>query len=139
MIVVLDTNVVLPALNPAHPHARILDAWYAGRFVWAVSTDILLEYREVTVRQSGPARWQRLERLLDLAATHRGNLLRVAPSFQFLVIRGDRDDDKFADCAIVAGADYIITEDKHFRALQGSGYRPQPIAPDRFMRQFLAT
>ena len=47
MMVVLDTNVLLQALNPRHEYARIMDDWYAGRFIWAVSTDILMEYREV--------------------------------------------------------------------------------------------
>ena len=53
MMVVLDTNVLLQALNPRHEYARIMDDWYAGRFIWAISTDILMEYREVIVRQSG--------------------------------------------------------------------------------------
>ena len=28
------------------------------------------------------------------------------------------DDNKFVDCAIVAGADYIVSEDAHFRVLE---------------------
>lgn len=28
------------------------------------------------------------------------------------------DDNKFVDCAIVANAQYIVTEDKHFQVLQ---------------------
>jgi uncharacterized protein len=72
MTLVLDTNVVLQALNQLHPYAVILRAWHARRFTWALSTDMLLEYREVVIRQSGPARWQLLERLLDLAAAHGG-------------------------------------------------------------------
>ena len=56
MTVVLDTNVVVQALNPQNPLAPILDAWYGGEFVWAVSTDILMEYREVVIRQSGAMR-----------------------------------------------------------------------------------
>ena len=66
MIAVVDTNVVLQALNQRHPFAAILHAWYTGRFVWALSTDILLEYQEVVVRQSGHARWQTLGRFSAL-------------------------------------------------------------------------
>ncbi len=137
MIVVLDTNVVLQSLNQRHPFAVILDAWYAGRFIWALSTDILLEYQEVIVRKSGIARWQALARLLDLAATHGGNAQQVSPSFFFRTISADRDDDKFADCAIAANADYIITSDKHFAPLIGSGYKPQPITPEEFISRHL--
>jgi hypothetical protein len=81
MIIVLDTNVVLQALNQRHPTAVILHAWYSGHFVWALSTDILMEYQEVIVRQSGFARWQALGRLLDLAVVHGHNTQRVSPAF----------------------------------------------------------
>ncbi len=30
----------------------------------------------------------------------------------------DEDDNKFVDCAIAAGADYIVTEDHHFDYLR---------------------
>ena len=139
MTVVLDTNVVLQALNQRHSHAVILHAWYAGRFVWALSTDILLEYHEVVVRESGPARWQIFERLLDLSVLHGGNTKPVSPAFFWRTISADRDDDKFADCAIAAEADYIITSDGHFQALIGSGFRPQPLTPEEFIRRHLAS
>jgi predicted nucleic acid-binding protein len=71
MIVVLDTNVVLQALNPRHTHAPIMDEWFSGRFVMAVSTDILMEYREVIVRRSGEARWNTLDHLIRLATDYR--------------------------------------------------------------------
>lgn len=124
MIVVLDTNVVLQALKPGHACSPIMDAWYAGRFVWGLSNDILMEYREVIVRQSGTARWNAFDNLLRLAATYRESVLYVSPSFHFRTITADRDDDKFADCAITAHADWIVTEDSHFRVLIGSGFKP---------------
>lgn len=137
MIIVLDTNVVLQALNQQHPTAVILHAWYSGRFVWALSTDILMEYQEVVVRQSGSARWQTLGRLLDLAIVHGHNTQLVSPAFFFRTISADRDDDKFADCAIAAHADFIVTRDKHFNVLVGSGFKPQPITPEEFIRLHL--
>ena len=30
----------------------------------------------------------------------------------------DADDDKFVDCAIACGADYLVTNDKHFNKLR---------------------
>ena len=133
MIVVLDTNVVLQALNQRHPYAPILRAWHAGRYHWAVSTEILFEYEEIIRRQSGPVRWAAFSRLLDLASAHTGTLRHIAPTFFFRTISADRDDDKFADCAITAHADYIITSDAHFRPLIGSGYKPQPLTPEAFL------
>jgi len=57
---------------------------------------------------------------------------------RFHTITGDPDDDAFADCAIAENADFIITSDHHFKALIGSGYRPQPITPEDFIRLHLA-
>jgi predicted nucleic acid-binding protein len=51
MIVCIDTNVVLSIFTLSHAHHPILQAWQLGRFTWAVSTDILLEYDEVMLRQ----------------------------------------------------------------------------------------
>jgi predicted nucleic acid-binding protein len=67
MILCLDTNTVVQALAQHHPFHPILDAWVTGHLTWAVSTPILLEYEEVLTRLSGPARWRKLARLMDLA------------------------------------------------------------------------
>ena len=40
------------------------------------------------------------------------------PHFRFGLIEQDPDDNKFVDCAIVAGAEYIVSEDAHFRVLE---------------------
>jgi predicted nucleic acid-binding protein len=41
--------------------------------------------------------------------------------------------------AIAASADYLITSDKHFNVLIGSGYKPQPVTPEEFITRFLTT
>jgi predicted nucleic acid-binding protein len=107
------------------------------RITWAVSTELLLEYEEVLTRMSGPARWRRLARLMDLAELTSGNLLRVTPSFHFQIITSDPDDNIFTDCAVTASADYLITEDQHFAALRNAGYKPQPITPGEFISKFI--
>jgi predicted nucleic acid-binding protein len=63
---------------------------------------------------SGAARWRKLARLMDLAELTSDNVIRVTPSFHFQVVTSDPDDNIFTDCAITAGADYLITEDRHF-------------------------
>jgi putative PIN family toxin of toxin-antitoxin system len=138
MIVCLDTNTVVQALAEGHPFHPILDAWVAGQVTWAVSTQVLLEYEEVLTRLSGPDRWRKLVRLMDLAELTSSNLLRVTPSFHFNIVTSDPDDNIFADCAITAGADYLITEDQHFAVLGNAGYKPQPITPREFIARFIA-
>ena len=137
MTVVIDTNSVLPMLGRRHSFAVILDAFIDGEFDWAVSNEILSEYEEVAVERMGRARFERFASILELGGQLHGTLLRVAPSFRFHLITADPDDDKFADCAIAAEADFIITSDHHFAALTGSGYKPQPITPEQFIRRHL--
>jgi len=116
MILCIDTNTVVQALAEHHPFHPILDAWVAGHVTWAVSTPILLEYEEVLTRLSGPARWRKLARLMDLAEITSSNLLRVTPAFRFHVVAGDPDDNIFTDCAITANAEFLITEGWRFPA-----------------------
>ena len=137
MIVVLDTNVVLQARSPLHAFHRILEAWKDGTFTLAVSTSILLEYEEVITAKAGAARWREFAAFLDAVAQAGGNLVTLAPAFRFRLIAGDADDDKFADCAIAAEADYVVTEDAHFEALKTAGHKPQPITPEEFIGRFL--
>jgi len=138
MIVCLDTNTVVQALAEGHPFHPILDSWVAGRLTWAVSTAVLLEYEEVLTRLSGPSRWRKLARLMDLAELTSRNFLRVTPSFRFHIITVDPDDNIFTGCAITAGADYLITEDQHFAVLENADFKPKPITPQEFISRFVA-
>jgi len=139
MIVCIDTNTVVQALAQHHHFHPILDAWVGGQLTWAVSTPILLEYEEVLTRLSGPSRWRKLARLMDLAELTSENLLRVTPSFHFHVVTADPDDNIFTDCAITADADYLLTEDAHFAPLVDVGYKPRPISPQEFIARFIAS
>ena len=42
----------------------------------------------------------------------------VDPQYRFHLIEQDYDDNKFVDCAIVSGADYIVSDDAHFEVLK---------------------
>ena len=138
MIVVIDTNTVLQALAARNILRPLMEAWFNGALVWAVSTEILLEYEEIITLCSGNARWRNLTAMLDVVEELRpANLKFVSPTYRFHLIVADPDDDKFADCAIAAEAEWIITEDTHFHAMKGSGHKPQPISPEDFIRRFL--
>ena len=137
MTVVIDTNVVLTMFKPSHANWRIFQAWAANRMQWAVSTDILLEYEEVMTRMNSATYAALAFQTMHAIESARRNLVRISPAFRFRLITSDVDDDKFADCAIAAEADYVITSDHHFDALTGSGYKPQPITPEEFIRRHL--
>jgi uncharacterized protein len=137
MTVCLDTGVLLQIFGRKQPFQPVLRALLDGRITLAVSTEILLEYQEVTTQLSGAERWRDVATLLDVLAQLHGNIRHVTPQFRFNVITTDPDDNKFCDCAITAEANFIVTEDSHFDALNSAGYKPKSIQPDEFIRQFL--
>ena len=137
MRVCIDTNVLVQLFGRNAAGRPIRDALLAGRIDWAVSNEVLLEYEEATTLLSGRTRWQQVERFLTLLFYLHGNVLFLEPHFRFGVISADPEDNKFCDCAIAAQADYIITSDRHFDTLVGSGYKPRPITPEEFIRSHL--
>lgn len=132
MMVCIDTNVLLQARAQSHPYGVILDACTYGWIDWAVSSSILLEYEEIITSLAGTAAWASMARLINLIDLS-GNLMHIAPHFRYQIIANDPDDNAFTDCAITAGADYVITEDRHFAPLANAGFKPQPITPARFI------
>lgn len=138
MIVVIDTNVVLTLFKRGHASRPIYDAWAAGSPEWAVSTDILLEYQEVASRINGAAYANLILRTLSAVGAWRDNVRLTSPSFRFRLITHDPDDDKFADCAITAHADYVITNDGDFLPLANAGYKAQAITPEEFIHRHLS-
>ena len=138
MTVCLDTSVFLQMFGRRQPFYRILRALLDGWIILAVSTEILLEYEEITVQLSGAKRWHDVAAFLELRVQLHGNIRQIEPHYRFGVVVADPDDNKFCDCAIAAEADFVITEDLHFGALESAGYKPQPITPDEFIRLHLS-
>lgn len=137
MTIVIDTNVMLPLFSANSRHGEIVRALVNGQLIWAVSQSVMSEYEEIITERSGRYRWQQVQRVMSLLNSTHDNILWVSPAYQFQVIRDDPDDNKFIDCAITAAADYVITEDGHFQALAGSGYKPQPVTPADFIIRHL--
>jgi len=137
MTVVIDTNVVVQMFGSQSPYGKLKQALMAGKIRLVVSTPIFLEYEEVVVRYADQARWQNVSRFLNLISALHDTVDHVSPAFRFRLISHDQDDDAFADAAIAAEAAFIITHDRHFNTLHGSGYRPCPITPEDFITRFL--
>ena len=138
MRVCIDTNVLVQLFGQGQPWCPIREALLTGRIELAISNGILLEYQETVIRLSGAARWQQIEAFLTLVFHLHATILFLEPQFRFGVIIADPDDNKCVDCAVAAQADYIITTDHHFAALNGSGYKPRPITPQEFIQAHLS-
>lgn len=52
------------------------------------------------------------------------DVLQVNKYFFWNLITADPDDNKFVDCAVAASADYLVTEDKHFKVLKNIPFPP---------------
>ncbi len=44
--------------------------------------------------------------------------LFFSPAYRFHLIQEDPDDNKFVDCAVIANAKFVVTDDLHFRVLK---------------------
>ena len=86
----------------------------SNRYVLCISNEILHEYEEILSQKASPLV---ADMFLKVLARSR-NVIRKDPYFRFNLIEQDKDDNKFVDCAIVCGADYIVSNDAHFNCLQ---------------------
>lgn len=139
MLVVVDTNVMLSAFARQSPIARLFRALANGEIRLAVTAAIILEYEEIAGERGGPAFAARIMHWLSLVSAAYESVAVVQPSYQFRVISSDPDDNKFVDCAIVANADFVITNDSDYAVLANAGYKPQPIKPEDFIARYLST
>lgn len=111
---VIDTNCLLASISPRSVYYKLYRLFEAEVFDWIVSNEILTEYEEqLTEKYSAVT--------ADLVLT----ILVVAPNtlfqeayYNWQLIEQDADDNKFADVAIAAGADYLVTNDAHFDILK---------------------
>ena len=112
--VVLDTNCLIQAISRRSHYYRVWKDFIEGHYILCISSDILEEYEEIIGRLASPL----VAHIAIEAILKAPNTLRVDPRFHFHLIEKDPDDNKFVDCAIIAGADYIVSEDAHFKVLE---------------------
>ena len=130
--VVIDTNCLLQIISRHSPYRPIWDAFLAGRFTLCASNEILDEYQEILEQQITPT----VAENVIMFILNQKNVLLVDPHFRMGIITADPDDNKFVDCAFAVGADYLVSEDSHFRVLQET---PFPKLNLVTLDEFLAT
>lgn len=121
--VVVDTNCLLASISPRSPYYRLYQLFEAEAFEWVVSNEILTGYEEQLTKHYSAA-------TAHLVLT----ILTVAPNTHFQeayynwqLITADADDNKFVDVAIAAGADYLVTNDRHFQVLRAVEFPRVPV------------
>ncbi len=120
MIVVLDTNVIISALlSPTGAPAEIVRRWEAGEFDAAVSPLLLAEL-EKALAYPQVTRYLRLskEQVSTFLKGYSTVAMLVEPQMRLEVVSADPGDDRVLECAVEAGAGFIITGDQHLLDLK---------------------
>lgn len=131
MKVVLDTNCLLQIVFPKSCYKEIWVSLLAQEYTICLTSEIMLEYREILERRFGSATFA--EEVMELIASL-PNVEHINPAYRFNLITSDPDDNKFVDCAVTAGATYIVSNDRHFRELERYDF---PKVDVRTLAQFL--
>lgn len=114
MKIVLDTNCLV---NIIMPHSFNNDVWLAFRerkYILYVTNEILYEYHEILSKRYNVI----IANTVLKEMMESSNVERINPTFRFNLITKNPDDNKFVDCAITAGATYIVSNDRHFDELE---------------------
>jgi putative PIN family toxin of toxin-antitoxin system len=111
--IVLDTNCLLQSLPSKSPYHKIWTDILSGRISLCVNTEILDEYEEILSQKiNSEVATNVVEAIARLHTTTYQKIY-----VHFGLIHDDEDDNKFADCAVASGAEFIVTNDKHYNIL----------------------
>ena len=114
MRIVLDTNCLVNIIMPGSFNHEIWQVFREGKYVLCVTNEILYEYHEILAKRYNNIIANTV--LKELMETP--NIEHVNPTYRFNLITVDPDDNKFVDCAIIAGATFIVSNDRHFAELE---------------------
>ncbi len=110
---VSDTNCLLMSLPKVSPYRLLWDSFLDGEIILCITNEIVEEYFEILSSKMGETIANNVVELI----INRSNVELVNPAYRFGLIHSDVDDNKFVDCAIVAGALCIVSNDSHFKEL----------------------
>ncbi|SDE24147.1 putative toxin-antitoxin system toxin component, PIN family [Niabella drilacis] len=114
MKIVLDSNVLLVALGKRSRYRPIWDAFVNGAYQLIISEEIINEYEEILQGYSAPGVANLVMNLLEESP----DVIYQRISYNWKAIPLDPDDDKFFDTAVAGNADYLVTNDGHFKTVK---------------------
>ncbi len=111
--VVLDINILIAIIGRKSPFRWIFDCILQGQITLCITTEILLEYREILERKNGR---EVAENVVNFIIAN-PNTKKTEVFYNFLLITKDEDDNKYVDCAIASDAVCLVSNDSHFKIL----------------------
>ncbi|MBK6482715.1 MAG: putative toxin-antitoxin system toxin component, PIN family [Chitinophagales bacterium] len=118
MKIVLDTNIVLISIPTVSPYRLIYDSLLERKYELIISQEILLEYEEIVLLRANRII---ADNVIGMLLTLE-NVLKQDIYYRWNLIIADMDDNKFTDTYIVADADFLVTNDSHFRELRNISF-----------------
>lgn len=130
---VIDTNVLITTINRSNPEFIIYQAFEEKKFNWVVSTEVLSEYAEKLTSFYSEETANFVLGILCSAT----NVIFAEPHYRWGLIKKDPDDNKFADLALSASADALVTFDKHFDIFKELTFPPLNVLHPKKFKSFV--
>ena len=128
--VVVDTNVIVSALLFGGTPGRLIDLWKEGRIQLYVCIEIIDEIMRVLTYPRFQLSEKEISYLIYDEILPYSEIVDI-PSGPVIISR-DPSDDKFIRCAESAGADVIVSGDRHLLSLKKHG-DIKILTPARFL------
>ncbi|CAA6826684.1 MAG: Unknown protein [uncultured Thiotrichaceae bacterium] len=135
MVVTIDTNILIAALLSKNGAShQILRLIIAEKLKLALSTNVLLEYDDVTKRdeilKKSKFNREQVEDVLDLLAllAHKHEIyFRLRPNLT------DEKDNLFVECAFASNSEYLVTSNiRDFKKGELKGFGFTVVTPKKF-------
>lgn len=131
MRIVLDTNALIQSIPRHSRYHAVWQSFVTGQNVLCVTNEILEEYAEILQRLTDTETAE----LVVSTIINSPFVEFITPFYHFGMIEADPDDNKFVDCAIVAHAHFIVTNDRHYDILKQIPYpKVNVVSLDKFLQ-----
>ena len=114
MRVVLDTNVLLVSIPKLSKYRPIFENLIEKKYTLIISNEILTEYEKIITQKTNESVAQNIVKILVTLS----NVEKKEIYYRWNLIKSDKDDNKFSDCAVAGNADYLVSNDHHFNVLE---------------------
>ena len=112
--IVLDTNCLLQIIARKSKNYFLGEGFLNGDYCLCYTTEILEEYEEILCLKTN----RLIATMVLEIITQAPNTQRIDAHYHWNLITQDPDDNKCVDCAVFANADFIVSDDKHFKEVE---------------------
>ena len=114
MRIVLDTNCLIQSVSPRSKYHAVWEFFVSGENRLCITNEIIEEYIEILQKLVG----YEVSEYIVKTIINSPFTEFFTPYYHFELIKADPDDNKVVDCAIVAHARYVVTNDHHYDVLK---------------------